>query len=291
MSEITVTLPDGSSRRVSAGSTARDVAAGISPGLAKAALAAEVDGRPVDLACPLTADVALHPHQLDPALAVLRGFRRLLLADEVGLGKTIQAGLVLAELIARSPSSRALVIVPASLRAQWTQEVRVRFGIQTFIADRHGLDVERRAAWRDDNPWLRSGTSVASLDFLKQPHVRDALPLAPWDLVIVDPPSFAPSEKARGKALPAYTRLAGQGLAVTAPGGIFCLASCSSHVTEVDLLGCLADAAGKAGRRVRARMILGAASDHPVLPGFRVGVADLFPPPGEPEPTEPAGQT
>ena len=59
MSEITVTLPDGSSRRVSAGSTARDVAAGISPGLAKAALAAEVDGRRVDLACPLTHDVAL----------------------------------------------------------------------------------------------------------------------------------------------------------------------------------------------------------------------------------------
>lgn len=92
-----------------------------------------------------------------------------------------------------------------------------------------------------------------------------------WDLVIVDPPSFAPSEKARGKALPAYTRLAGQGLAVTAPGGLFALASCSSHVTEVDLLGCLADAAGRAGRRVRARHILGAASDHPVLPGFPEG--------------------
>ncbi|HET7217410.1 MAG TPA: TGS domain-containing protein, partial [Vicinamibacterales bacterium] len=59
MSEITVTLPDGTSRRVSAGSTARDVAAEISPGLAKAALAAEVDGRPVDLACPLTTDVTL----------------------------------------------------------------------------------------------------------------------------------------------------------------------------------------------------------------------------------------
>ena len=59
MSEITVTLPDGSSRRVSAGATARDVAAQISPGLAKAAVAAEVDGRPVDLAYPLTGDVRL----------------------------------------------------------------------------------------------------------------------------------------------------------------------------------------------------------------------------------------
>jgi threonyl-tRNA synthetase len=59
MSEITVTLPDGSSRRVRAGSTARDVAALVSPGLAKAALAASVDGRLVDLAYPLTGDAQL----------------------------------------------------------------------------------------------------------------------------------------------------------------------------------------------------------------------------------------
>jgi threonyl-tRNA synthetase len=56
MSEITVTLPDGSSRRVPAGSTPADVAAGISPRLAKAAIAAVVDGRPVDLTFPLTSD-------------------------------------------------------------------------------------------------------------------------------------------------------------------------------------------------------------------------------------------
>ena len=56
MSEITVTLPDGSSRRVRAGTTARDVAALVSPGLAKAALAATVDGRLVDLTYPLNAD-------------------------------------------------------------------------------------------------------------------------------------------------------------------------------------------------------------------------------------------
>ena len=59
MSEITVTLPDGSSRRVRAGSTARDVAALVSPGLAKAALAATVDGRLVDLTYPLNDDARL----------------------------------------------------------------------------------------------------------------------------------------------------------------------------------------------------------------------------------------
>ena len=56
MSEISVTLPDGSSRRVPAGSTPADVAAAISPRLAKAAIAAVVDGSPVDLTFPLQAD-------------------------------------------------------------------------------------------------------------------------------------------------------------------------------------------------------------------------------------------
>ena len=59
MSEITVTLPDGSNRRVRAGGTARDVAALVSPGLAKAALAATVDGRLVDLTYPINDDARL----------------------------------------------------------------------------------------------------------------------------------------------------------------------------------------------------------------------------------------
>ena len=58
-----------------------------------------------------------------------------------------------------------------------------------------------------------------------------------WDLVIVDPPSFAPSERARPAALAAYSKLARAALAVVEPGGRFALASCSSHVTEADLLG------------------------------------------------------
>jgi 23S rRNA (cytosine1962-C5)-methyltransferase len=87
-----------------------------------------------------------------------------------------------------------------------------------------------------------------------------------WDLVIVDPPSFAPSERARPAALAAYRKLAAAALAVVEPGGRFALASCSSHVTEADLLEA---AAGLAALRVRA--ITGAASDHPVLPAFPEG--------------------
>jgi len=90
-----------------------------------------------------------------------------------------------------------------------------------------------------------------------------------WDLVIVDPPSFAPSERARPAALAAYRKLAAAALAVTAPSGRFALASCSSHITEADLLDQLAELAPASPLRLRAAS--GAASDHPVLPAFPEG--------------------
>jgi hypothetical protein len=68
----------------------------------------------------LVAKIDLLPHQLEPALAVLRGIgSRVLLADEVGLGKTIQAALIIAELRARAMADRVLVLAPAGLREQW----------------------------------------------------------------------------------------------------------------------------------------------------------------------------
>ena len=88
-----------------------------------------------------------------------------------------------------------------------------------------------------------------------------------WDLVIVDPPSFAPSERAKPGALTAYRKLATAALAVTELGGRFALASCSSHVTETDLLAMMATVAPNA----RLRWSAGSASDHPVLPGFAEG--------------------
>ena len=88
---------------------------------------------------------------------------------------------------------------------------------------------------------------------------------ARWDLVIVDPPSFAPSERAKPAALKAYGRLVTAALEVTEPGGRFALASCSSHVTEADLLTIAARP------QLRMRLVAGAASDHPVLPAFSEG--------------------
>jgi 23S rRNA (cytosine1962-C5)-methyltransferase len=87
-----------------------------------------------------------------------------------------------------------------------------------------------------------------------------------WDLVIVDPPSFAPSEKARPRALAAYKKLAVAAMAVVEPTGRLAFASCSSHVTEADLLERFGDLGD-----LRLRVTGGAASDHPVLTEFPEG--------------------
>jgi 23S rRNA (cytosine1962-C5)-methyltransferase len=89
-----------------------------------------------------------------------------------------------------------------------------------------------------------------------------------WDLVIVDPPSFAPSERAKAAALRAYERLARAALTVVEPGGRLAFASCSSHVAEADLLGVIGSIPAA---DLRLRQAAGAASDHPVLPAFGEG--------------------
>jgi 23S rRNA (cytosine1962-C5)-methyltransferase len=91
------------------------------------------------------------------------------------------------------------------------------------------------------------------------------------DLIILDPPSFAPSERARARGLSAYRTLNSLALAIVEPGGLFMSASCSSHVTEADLIGVVGQAALQSRRRVRILDIRGAASDHPVLPAFPEG--------------------
>jgi superfamily II DNA or RNA helicase len=132
------------------------------------------------------AAVDLYPYQLEPALAVLEGRRRLLIADAVGLGKTIQAGLVISEVLWRSPTARALVIAPAGLLDQWQSELITRFGIAGRRASPEDTPRTVDALTFGEDPWLLPGVWMGSADYLKQPHVLDTLPLAPWDLVIVD---------------------------------------------------------------------------------------------------------
>jgi len=91
-----------------------------------------------------------------------------------------------------------------------------------------------------------------------------------WDLVVSDPPSFAPSEKAVPRALSSYRKLHAACAAVLAPGGTFCAASCSSHVGAESFLSTLDDAAlGRDDLRLLA--LHGAGPDHPTLPAFPEG--------------------
>jgi 23S rRNA (cytosine1962-C5)-methyltransferase len=92
-----------------------------------------------------------------------------------------------------------------------------------------------------------------------------------YDLVISDPPSFAPNRKALPAALGAYRRLHRLCATVTAPGGIFCAASCSSHVDAAAFERTIVDGAADAGRRFALDEMHGAAADHPVAPFFPEG--------------------
>jgi len=77
----------------------------------------------------VSARAEILPFQIEPAMAMLAGHTRVLLADEVGLGQTIQAGLIVAELRRRDPSVRIIVLTPASLRDQWQAELFDRLAL------------------------------------------------------------------------------------------------------------------------------------------------------------------
>jgi len=126
--------------------------------------------------------------------------------------------------------------------------------------------ISRNLALTGLSPAGHEGVTADAFDFFARSRQRGRT----WDLVIVDPPSFAPSEKARPAALAAYRKLVGAALGVTAPGGRFALASCSSHVTEADLLQ-IAAASPPGISPLRLRLAGGAGSDHPVLPAFPEG--------------------
>lgn len=139
----------------------------------------------------------IHAWQLAPALAVLHGATRLLLADAVGLGKTVQAGLVLAELVARGLVNRALVLSPAALREAWASELAIRFGLTVDVMDQARARAFQRHA-RHRNPWTQAPIVVSSIDLVKRPDVRAAVEDQPLDLLIVDEAHHAAPHTDRG---------------------------------------------------------------------------------------------
>jgi len=124
------------------------------------------------------------PHQLIAARRVLADRQvRFLLADEVGLGKTIEAGLVMQSLLALKPGLRALVVAPGALLSQWFLELYVRFGGRSFTM----LDQDRLDGWEGD-AWTAQPFVLASSRAVEGLVGPQALQFAKarWDLLVVD---------------------------------------------------------------------------------------------------------
>ena len=130
----------------------------------------------------------IEPYQLVPVARCLRMTRpRLLLADDVGLGKTIEAGLILTELIARRRANRILIVTPAGpLLDQWKAEMAERFGLRLVVADRAELERIRKGTELGTNPFDHLPLALASMDYLKQDRVLDWLERTTYDLVVLD---------------------------------------------------------------------------------------------------------
>jgi len=127
--------------------------------------------------------VDLNPHQVEAALFACRNplSRGVILADEVGLGKTIEAGLVISQRWAER-RRKVLIIVPANLRKQWHQELQDKFGLQGLILEAKSYNAIRK---QGQSPFLTtSGPVICSYQFAKS-KADDIKDIA-WDLVVMD---------------------------------------------------------------------------------------------------------
>ncbi len=122
------------------------------------------------------------PYQIDAAQAALRRFRgRGLLCDEVGLGKTIEAGLVVKEYLMRGMIERILILAPPGLVQQWREELAQKFDLHDFVTN---TDEAFRAAAGE--AWARFPRVIASLAAARRPGTRDIIIGRTYDLIIVD---------------------------------------------------------------------------------------------------------
>jgi superfamily II DNA or RNA helicase len=122
------------------------------------------------------------PHQIEAVYQKMlpQPCLRFLLADDPGAGKTIMAGLLVKELKLREAVGRVLVLCPAPLTIQWQDEMQRWFG-ETFDIIFAAVDQQQLS-----NPWQRCNQIVASLDYAKQPDVRERVWQQQWDLLIID---------------------------------------------------------------------------------------------------------
>ena len=142
------------------------------------------------------AAVDLNPHQIEAALFALQSplSKGVILADEVGLGKTIEAGIVLCQFWAER-KRRLLVLCPASLRKQWALELEEKFNLPTKVLDAKAFQNEQRS---DRAPLSEQAVLIMSFNYANS--LREKLKSIAWDIVVIDEAhklrnSYRPSNK------------------------------------------------------------------------------------------------
>ena len=148
------------------------------------------------LQAPFRSGVSIQDFQLDPLVRAIGMARaNLLIADDVGLGKTIEAGLVIQELILRHRARTALVVCPASLQEKWRVEMLEKFGLEFRVVNTEYIRELRRNRGIHANPWTSFPRLITSVDWLKSGEalrtLRDVLPVRAsyprkFDILIVD---------------------------------------------------------------------------------------------------------
>jgi len=122
------------------------------------------------------------PHQYDVAQQILSmPLPRALLADEVGLGKTIEAGLVIHQLIASGRAQRILICTPASLVNQWLVEMKRKFNLDCTL-----VDDEFCAEFQDENPFNQVQVALCNFDWLAHSNYLDQVFDTDWDMMVID---------------------------------------------------------------------------------------------------------
>lgn len=133
------------------------------------------------------ARVAIKPHQVSVVHRVITNYpHRYLLCDEVGLGKTIEAGMVLKELRARGGADRTLIIAPANLVRQWQFELKTKFNESFSVINTETVKYLKSSQGYDGNPFLSSDSVIVSSGWIVGDEWAKQVAEVNWDLVIVD---------------------------------------------------------------------------------------------------------